>query len=263
MEGELADPHDVLPPEGKEYNKNQYVAWHGASQVYHTGMPTVPSAAGKPVPGKRKIQITSANWQLEHARAARYVGISHVREQILNGSSNYNSMIAASRKANLNGVYDPHTNMMHYPKIMQPTHFRWEKIQDVEDDVSMTNGVSHLTNGVNGVHLNGTHHEEQRTNTNFSPVKPIVSRNFMVVDTVFESPAQPYGIPGRDGDSLDVGPNGLSGISEDILAELPPECRSAFDEAKEQEMEWKNKWTNERTDGGRGELKIAFLGFPV
>jgi chromatin structure-remodeling complex protein RSC7 len=72
VEGEFADPNDVLPPEGKEYNKNQYVAWHGASQVYHTGMPTVPTAAGKPLPGKRKIQITSANWQLEHARAARY-----------------------------------------------------------------------------------------------------------------------------------------------------------------------------------------------
>ena len=77
VEGELADPHDVIPADGKEYNKNQYVAWHGASQVYHTGMPTVPSAAGKPVPGKRKVQITSANWQLEHARAARYTDLSN------------------------------------------------------------------------------------------------------------------------------------------------------------------------------------------
>lgn len=76
-EGELADPNDAIPQEGKDYNRNQYVAWHGASQVYHTGVPTVPMVGGKPIPGKRKIQITSANWQLEHARAARYVVLSH------------------------------------------------------------------------------------------------------------------------------------------------------------------------------------------
>lgn len=75
VEGELADPFDVLPPEGKEYNKNQYVAWHGASQVYHNINPAAPAAPGQVRPTKRKTQITSANWQLEHARAARYVSI--------------------------------------------------------------------------------------------------------------------------------------------------------------------------------------------
>lgn len=72
VEGELADPNDRLPPPGEPYNKNQYVAWHGASSVYHTGVPSVPTANGKPVPGKRKVNITSANWQFEHGRAARY-----------------------------------------------------------------------------------------------------------------------------------------------------------------------------------------------
>jgi chromatin structure-remodeling complex protein RSC7 len=71
IEGEIADPNDRLPPPGEPYNKNQYVAWHGASSVYHTGVPSVPLANGKVVPGKRKINITSANWQFEHARAAR------------------------------------------------------------------------------------------------------------------------------------------------------------------------------------------------
>jgi len=71
VEGELADPNDRLPPPGEPYNKNQYVAWHGASSVYHTGVPSVPTANGKPVPGKRKVNITSANWQFEHGRAAR------------------------------------------------------------------------------------------------------------------------------------------------------------------------------------------------
>jgi chromatin structure-remodeling complex protein RSC7 len=73
IEGELADPADALPDAGKPYNKNQYVAWHGASSVYHTGGPSVPVANGKPVVGKRKVNITSANWQIEHARAARYI----------------------------------------------------------------------------------------------------------------------------------------------------------------------------------------------
>lgn len=71
VEGELADPNDRLPPPGEPYNKNQYVAWHGASSVYHTGVPSVPTANGKPLPGKRKVNITSANWQFEHGRAAR------------------------------------------------------------------------------------------------------------------------------------------------------------------------------------------------
>lgn len=71
VEGELAEPHDRLPPPGEPYNKNQYVAWHGASSVYHTGVPSVPLANGKPAPGKRKVNITSANWQFEHASSAR------------------------------------------------------------------------------------------------------------------------------------------------------------------------------------------------
>lgn len=70
-EGEIADPNDRLPAAGEAYNKNQYVAWHGASAVYHTGVPSVPLANGKPIAGKRKINITSANWKHEHARAAR------------------------------------------------------------------------------------------------------------------------------------------------------------------------------------------------
>jgi chromatin structure-remodeling complex protein RSC7 len=73
IEGELAAPDDVIPPPGQAYNRNQYVAWHGASSVYHTGNPTVPLPGGKMVDGKkRKIAVTSDNWMLEHAREARY-----------------------------------------------------------------------------------------------------------------------------------------------------------------------------------------------
>lgn len=71
QEGELADPTDVIKA-GEEYNKNQYVAWHGASSVYHSGAPTVPLPTGKVLDGKKKkILINDVNWMLEHAREAR------------------------------------------------------------------------------------------------------------------------------------------------------------------------------------------------
>jgi chromatin structure-remodeling complex protein RSC7 len=73
IEGELADPNDTIK-QGEEYNKNQYVAWHGASSVYHSGAPTVPLQAGKVGDSKKKrIMINDTNWMLEHAREAAYV----------------------------------------------------------------------------------------------------------------------------------------------------------------------------------------------
>ena len=72
VEGELANPEDDLPGGGQEYDKNKFVAWHGASAVYHTGAPSVPIVNGKAVEGKkRKIIVTGANWMFEHAREAR------------------------------------------------------------------------------------------------------------------------------------------------------------------------------------------------
>lgn len=72
VEGELAVPEDRLPPPGEPYNKNQFVAWHGASSVYHTGAPAVPIPTGKVVdPKKRRVAVTGDNWMIEHAREAR------------------------------------------------------------------------------------------------------------------------------------------------------------------------------------------------
>lgn len=72
VEGQLADPDDHFVP-GQPYNKNQYVAWHGASAVYHTNVPTVPVPNGKPEYKKRKVNVNDTNWMLEHAREARHV----------------------------------------------------------------------------------------------------------------------------------------------------------------------------------------------
>jgi chromatin structure-remodeling complex protein RSC7 len=57
----------------KPYNKNQYVAWHGASAVYHSAGPSLPQQSTRVEVKKRKVAVNDVNWQLEHAREARYV----------------------------------------------------------------------------------------------------------------------------------------------------------------------------------------------
>lgn len=84
-EGDLAVPEDKLPGPGEPYNRNQYVAWHGASSVYHTNAPSVPLAGGKPVDlKKRRVPVTDDNWMLEHARAARLAGFPFAHCSIAN-----------------------------------------------------------------------------------------------------------------------------------------------------------------------------------
>jgi len=221
--------------DGQPYNRNQYVAWHGASAVYHTNLPTVPMPNGKLPPGKRRIQITSANWQYEHAHAA----------------SRFNSSLVAQRRAAWDGIYDPHTNAMHYPKSTQPTHVKWEQIRDEEEET------------VDEKVPNGTSDEQHKAKKLFSKVPDVVNRNFMVTDTVFVSPSiSGLGIPGMDGDTYDIGPNGLPEVTEEILEELPDECRDALLAAKQKEYEWKTTWSNETENGLRGNIKVAYLGWP-
>ena len=74
VEGEYAVPEDEVPGGAEGYDRNRYVAWHGASSVYHTGAPSVPMINGKPIESKkRKVVVTGANWMYEHALHARYV----------------------------------------------------------------------------------------------------------------------------------------------------------------------------------------------
>lgn len=75
IEGELADPNDRMPSKDEEYNRNRYVAWFGASEVYRAGAGAGTAAGGKPAPmgGKRRNNITVGNWQFMHASEARYV----------------------------------------------------------------------------------------------------------------------------------------------------------------------------------------------
>lgn len=70
-EGEIADPNDVFDP-SQPYNKNQYVAWFGASSVYHQAGPSVPLENAR-APTKKRVAVNNVNWQLEHALECRQV----------------------------------------------------------------------------------------------------------------------------------------------------------------------------------------------
>ena len=74
IEGEFAVPGDEVPEGAEGYDRNRYVAWHGASSVYHTGAPSIPMINGKPIESKkRRVVVNGANWMYEHAVQARYV----------------------------------------------------------------------------------------------------------------------------------------------------------------------------------------------
>ncbi|RAK95109.1 uncharacterized protein BO80DRAFT_430155 [Aspergillus ibericus CBS 121593] len=275
VEGETAVPEDKLPPPGEPYNKNQYVAWHGASSVYHTSAPSVPLPTGKAVDSKkRKVTVTGDNWMLEHAREA----------------SNFNSLISLARRENLEGQYDIHTNVVQYPKIMQPTHARWERLPPPDPRVatklakglstlSLTNGTDEeepaaVSSEANEANEAGDGPTEQDTTdaSIFSTVPAALSRRFAIHDIHYESsPYSNLGIPGPDGDVHDLGSNGLISVADstnpefatpEILEELPPECKEALIEAAAHEWEWKSKWSREASDGARATPLKSYAWFP-
>jgi chromatin structure-remodeling complex protein RSC7 len=188
---------------------------------------------------------------------------------ILTPFSRFNSTLAEARRKNLEGVYDPYTNLMHYPKSTQPTHVRWEQVElnspdadlsytaKIENTKAATNGDIHMVNGTE-LALEEDSLQEKSKDTIFTPVAPIYSRNYAIVDTEFEAPkSSTFGIPGKDKEDYeyDVGPKGLTDVTDDVLAELPPECMEAFLIARAQEQQWKDKWGGEATHGKRGALR--------
>lgn len=161
--------------------------------------------------------------------------------------------------------------MMFFPKIMQPTHAKWEYIPPGADGPEK----KPLTNGLpNGHHPNGTSEHSKdamdvdtsHESTLFTKVPPVISRNFTIIDTLYTAPPiSNAGYPGPDGHVEDPtsGPNGLSTVSQELIDELPTDCRAAFEEARATELGWKRKWGTEANSGQRGSLKIGFNGYPV
>lgn len=139
---------------------------------------------------------------------------------------------------------------MQYPKIMQPSHARWEVAPHPEADTT-----KRLLNGPSNSHREYAEDlpdADSQAVSIFPPVKPIYSSHFLIVDTLYENAVSCHlGVPGPDGDVHDIGFNGLASVPDDIRNELPPENRKAFDEALAKELDWKTKWRTESEDSMR------------
>ena len=224
VEGQLAVPDDHLPAPGEPYNRNQYVAWHGASAVYHTVGPTMPLPNGKMVDGKRKkIVVTSDNWMLQHAREA----------------SRFNQSLLLARNEILNGLYDIQTNHNQWSKITQPTHALWE----IVDECYPNQQALLESTAVNG-------HLAPGKVTGLSRMNPVYTRNFRIHDLHLQSaPDSALSTPG-----LDIDERSFANISKSVLEELPPECMQSFREAQEKELGWRSQWLTESVDGRRAQF---------
>lgn len=201
------------------------------------------------------------------------------------------------RRANLHGVYDVHTNIMQYPKIMQPTHARWERVPPAPEATVIAAGLSTDMNALN-IASNGsslgeanaqpvsepTQSHEPATgepvsaettttpSTMFPPVPANIYDRHVVQDIIYESPQYSnMGIPGPDGDVHDIGPNGMVSVANparpefmtpEILELLPPECKDTLAEACAREVEWKSKWRTESQDGERVPPTKSYAWYP-
>lgn len=170
-------------------------------------------------------------------------------------SSQFNNNLTAIRQENNEGLYDIHTNTIQWPRTMQPTHARWERVphektnQQYPKQHKLTNGASGNGNGPD---------VDQELSTIFQALDPIYPRNFLIQDLCLEgAPESKFGPPG-----LDNNPQSLSNISQDILDELPTDCRQAFEEAKARESTWRSRWNTETTDGKRGRFMPTVEWFP-
>lgn len=156
--------------------------------------------------------------------------------------SRFNTSITSLRQQNLEGIYDPHTNALQYPRIMQATHARWEP----------------CTTGCGSPTVGPVDHDGQ-ADLEFPNIPPVLEQNFLIADTYFQGPpASSFGIPGPDGDVLDLGPSGLAAISDSAAAALPVECRIALQSARSEALSWKSFWGGEKRDGARARLRISY-----
>lgn len=222
VEGEIADPNDHFVV-GEPYNQNQYVAWFGASAVYHAGGQAAPVVNGKVDAKKRRVAVNDVNWMLEHSRDA----------------STFNSSLSAARKHNINGIYDIHTNTVQYPAALQPTHARAIQIAPSEEEAVADENFPPVPTLVSRNFLVHDIHMETPP-TGIAPTsyqKPYQEEVDLAAD--FLAPFR-----------------GLSAVSDEITDLLPPECRAAFLEAQGKEKEWHGRWKNEKDGMSRREPVI-------
>lgn len=149
---------------------------------------------------------------------------------------------------------------------MQPTHVRWEQLPTNTEQHEPAEGqTADASTNIVAPQLGfvDSPNDTNASVTIFPDLAPGVTRNFVVTDTYYEGPPMSgLGIPGPDGDIMDVGPLGLADVTEEVLALLPEECMGPFLEARAAEIEWKKKWKAEQEDHARAQLKISYSGIP-
>ena len=122
VDGELADPSDTLPEDGKPYNRDRYVAWLGASSVYHTQpqstVPVQPTLlGGRP---RKKVHVTDENWISEHAWSCVH----------------YNEALTEGRQERWSaGYYEPHVDIRFWSQSSQPTLAKWNVVDGEGDKI--------------------------------------------------------------------------------------------------------------------------------
>jgi chromatin structure-remodeling complex protein RSC7 len=122
VEGELADPSDILPEDGKPYNRDRYVAWLGASSVYHTQpqstVPVQPTLlGGRP---RKKVHVTEENWVSEHAWSCVH----------------YNEALTEGRQERWSaGYYEPHVDIRFLSQSSQPMLAKWDVVDGAGDKI--------------------------------------------------------------------------------------------------------------------------------
>lgn len=188
---------------------------------------------------------------------------ARVTVMMANSHSRFNTILAYNRHQNLGGIYDTHTNVMQYPKTMQPTHAYWEQLTTSSGAPTavrcIANNVGEKTAQQKVPERRDETDDMLSAETIFPDVAPIFARNFLVTDTHFLGPPLPgLGVPGPDGEIFDIGPGGLTQVPENVVAELPDGCRRAFDEARAEEAKWKATWSREDVDGARAQLRISY-----
>ena len=104
---------------------------------------------------------------------------------------------------------------------MQPTHARWEEVEDGDGD-------DNDEQPPNGIHRNSTEEVEQdeEKQSIFPKLKPFYPRNFMIHDIQMET--APNASANFEVSSDYENSKGFQSVPDDVLDELPPDCRIAL-----------------------------------
>lgn len=138
------------------------------------------------------------------------------------------------RSRHSHGVYDIHTNSMQRPGHMQPTHAKWEMVDDKNVDGS--------------AQMQGR----------LPPLDPVYARSFGIHDLCLHSAPESW-LGTTDSYKEEIG---LASIPPTVLEELPVECLRHFEEAKAREADWRSKWHTEAVDGLRARLHSTVDWYP-